>query len=72
MTFLIFLYGLIIGSFLNVLIYRIPRVKALHGRAPIARHAPPLKWYDNIPLFSYLVLRGKCRYCGQVFPFSTP
>ena len=65
MTILILIYGLIIGSFLNVCIYRIPREESI---AFPASHCPScshkLKWYDNIPLFSYLILRGKCRYCN--------
>jgi len=64
MTLLIFIYGLIIGSFLNVLIYRIPRNESIAwpgSHCPVCSHS--LKWYDNIPLFSYLVLKGKCRYC---------
>jgi leader peptidase (prepilin peptidase)/N-methyltransferase len=65
MTLLIVIYGLIIGSFLNFLIYRIPRGESIAwpgSHCPACGH--PLSWYDNIPLFSYMVLRGKCRYCG--------
>lgn len=64
MTLLIFIYGLIIGSFLNVCIYRIPRGESIAwpgSHCPTCSHS--LSWYDNIPLFSYLVLKGKCRYC---------
>ncbi len=64
MTLLIFIYGLIIGSFLNVLIYRIPKCENIAwpgSHCPACSHS--LKWYDNIPLFSYLWLKGKCRYC---------
>ena len=57
--------GLCIGSFLNVLIYRLPRGMNL---AKPASHCTvcghKLAWYDNIPLLSYLILRGKCRSCG--------
>lgn len=64
MTFIIIIYGLIIGSFLNVCIYRIPRNESIVFPGS---HCPKcntkLKWYDNIPLFSYLSLGGKCRYC---------
>jgi leader peptidase (prepilin peptidase)/N-methyltransferase len=71
MTLLIVIYGLIIGSFLNVLIYRIPRGESIAwpgSHCPACGH--PLSWYDNIPLFSYLVLRGKCRYCGTSISFQ--
>lgn len=64
MTLIIIIYGLIIGSFLNVCIYRIPRGENIAwpgSHCPTCSHS--LKWYDNIPLFSYLVLKGKCRYC---------
>ena len=66
MTLLISLYGLLIGSFLNVCIYRIPREESI---AFPSSHCPncntKLKWYDNIPVVSYLALIGKCRYCGE-------
>jgi len=61
---LILIYGLIIGSFLNVCIYRIPRGESIAwpgSHCPKCNHS--LKWYDNIPVISYLMLRGKCRYC---------
>lgn len=57
--------GLCIGSFLNVVVYRLPRGMNL---AKPASHCPGcghiLAWYDNIPLLSFLLLKGKCRYCG--------
>lgn len=61
-----FLFGTIIGSFLNVCIYRIPK-----GESVIfpPSHCPncktPIKWHDNIPIISYLLLKGKCRNCGS-------
>ena len=73
MVFLIFIYGLLIGSFLNVLIYRIPRDENIAwpgSHCPSCGHG--LKWYDNIPLFSYLFLRGRCRYCGERISLQYP
>jgi len=61
---LIFVFGLIIGSFLNVCIYRIPRNESLvfpGSHCVLCKKS--IKWYDNIPLLSYVLLRGKCRFC---------
>jgi leader peptidase (prepilin peptidase)/N-methyltransferase len=57
--------GLIVGSFLNVVIYRLPREQSVvlpRSRCPVC--LAPIAWHDNIPVLSYLVLRGKCRHCG--------
>jgi leader peptidase (prepilin peptidase)/N-methyltransferase len=57
--------GLVVGSFLNVVIHRLPRGESL---AWPGSHCPacstPIHWYDNVPLVSYLLLRGRCRGCG--------
>lgn len=73
MIILIIIHGLLIGSFLNVLIYRIPREESIAfpgSHCPSCGHK--LKWYDNIPLFSYLILNGKCRYCGTNISIQYP
>ncbi len=62
---MVFLFGLVIGSFLNVLIYRLPRgISPAHGfsMCPSCEHR--LYPIDLIPLFSWIGLKGKCRYCG--------
>ena len=62
---LIGLLGLLIGSFLNVVIYRLPRGESLNrpaSRCPGC--GKPVKPYDNIPVVSWLILRGRCRSCG--------
>lgn len=64
MYVLIFLYGIIIGSFLNVCIYRIPKKEDIvMTRSHCMQCGYQLKWYDMIPIFSYLFLGGKCRKC---------
>jgi leader peptidase (prepilin peptidase)/N-methyltransferase len=73
MTIIVFIFGLIIGSFLNVCIYRIPRNESIAwpgSHCPKCSHE--LKWYDNIPLLSYILLRGKCRYCEGVISIQYP
>jgi leader peptidase (prepilin peptidase) / N-methyltransferase len=58
------LLGLAIGSFLNVVIYRVPRDESIMTpRSHCPTCAAPIKEYDNIPVLSWLVLRGKCRQC---------
>jgi leader peptidase (prepilin peptidase) / N-methyltransferase len=61
---IIFIFGIAIGSFLNVCIYRVPLNQSIvkpRSHCPKCNHL--IAWYDNIPLLSYLILRGKCRYC---------
>ena len=69
----VFIYGLLTGSFLNVLIYRIPKKENI---AVVRSHCMKcnyqLKWYDLVPLFSWLFLRGKCRKCGEKISVQYP
>ncbi|PIP68277.1 MAG: prepilin peptidase [Candidatus Omnitrophica bacterium CG_4_9_14_0_2_um_filter_42_8] len=65
---LVFIFGLIIGSFLNVCIYRMPRSESLvFPGSRCVSCKKPIQWYDNIPLISYVLLRGKCRHCKAKF-----
>ncbi len=64
MITIIFIFGLIIGSFLNVCIYRIPRGKSIvYPPSSCPACGARIKWYDNIPILSYIFLKGKCRNC---------
>ncbi len=67
------LLGALIGSFLNVCIYRLPRHESIAwpgSHCPACSH--PIAWYDNIPFVSYLVLRGRCRHCAVRIPWRYP
>ena len=62
----VFLFGTMIGSFLNVVIYRIPKGESIVFPASKCQSCQtPLKWYHNIPILSWLFLRGKCAFCGE-------
>lgn len=62
----IFILGLMFGSFFNVLIYRLPRKKSIVSPPSACPScSTKIKWYDNIPVLSYMILRGKCRYCRE-------
>lgn len=68
-----FVFGLLIGSFLNVLIYRLPRGRSVvTGRSKCPQCDSAIAWYDNVPLLSYLILRGRCRRCGLRIPVRYP
>lgn len=62
---IIFLFGIVIGSFLNVCIYRIPKKESLIPGSHCMDCGHKLYWYDLFPVFSYLLLKGRCRYCGS-------
>ena len=72
---IVFLIGLVFGSFLNVLIHRLPLsislVKPIGSACPNCSYG--IKWYENIPVVSYLFLKGKCSNCSEsisiVYPF---
>ena len=69
----IFFVGMCIGSFLNVCIYRLPLGKSIVRPAsacPVCGKA--IQWYDNIPLISYIILRGRCRGCQTGISFRYP
>lgn len=70
---IVFLYGITIGSFLNVLIYRIPKKENIVStRSHCMSCGYQLHWYDLVPLFSYLILGGKCRECKTKLSVQYP
>ena len=72
-AFFAFAFGLLIGSFLNVCVYRLPRdlsVVRPRSYCPACEH--PIAWYDNVPLVSYAILRGACRHCKAGIPARYP
>ncbi|MDX2112088.1 MAG: prepilin peptidase [Verrucomicrobiota bacterium] len=69
---LVFVYGACIGSFLNVCIYRIPVNRSVVTPGSHCACGKPIVWYDNIPILSWLILRGHARCCGRYFSIRYP
>src|SRR6187200_118103 len=68
-----FIFGCVIGSFLNVVILRLPREKNLvSDRSACPKCGTQLRWYHNIPVFSFIALRGKCAFCGTRISWRYP
>ncbi|MGZ3771407.1 MAG: prepilin peptidase [Bdellovibrio sp.] len=68
-----FVLGSIFGSFGNVVIYRLPKEESIvKPRSYCYSCKTPVKWYDNIPIFSWFILRGRCRHCKAKFSFRYP
>jgi leader peptidase (prepilin peptidase)/N-methyltransferase len=68
-----FLLGLLFGSFLNVCISRLPDHRSISKpRSHCPQCKQTIRWYDNIPLLSWLLLRARCRHCGAAIPWTYP
>lgn len=73
MLLVVGLFGLALGSFLNVVIARVPAGRSLvHPGSACPGCGAPLTWYDNIPVLSFVALRGRCRRCGMRISWRYP
>jgi leader peptidase (prepilin peptidase)/N-methyltransferase len=69
----LFLLGLCVGSFLNVVIARVPEGRSIVGPGSACpRCSTPIAWYDNVPLLSFALLRARCRKCGEPISWRYP
>jgi leader peptidase (prepilin peptidase)/N-methyltransferase len=70
---IVFLFGATLGSFLNVVIHRLPKDESIikpRSKCPACDHA--IRWYDNLPILSFFILGRKCRDCGQPISWRYP
>ena len=67
-----FVFGLIIGSFLNVLVYRIRVAESIMGRSYCPRCKHKIRWFDNVPVLSFVLLRFRCRDCKEKISWQYP
>ena len=68
-----FILGLLFGSFLNVCISRLPQHESIaHPRSRCPKCKAPIRWYDNVPILSWLLLRARCHDCKQAIPWRYP
>ena len=73
MEIFVLIFGLLIGSFLNVCIYRIPRKESIaFGASHCTKCGNRIMWYDLVPVISYLILRGRCRNCKEKISIQYP
>ena len=68
----IFFLGLIFGSFLNCLIWRLYKGETVLGRSYCPKCKKEIKWFDNIPVVSFFVLKKKCRFCNKKISWQYP
>ena len=69
----LFVIGCCMGSFINVVIYRLPLNKSIvYPKSSCPKCNAKIKWFDNLPIISWFLLRGKCRNCKTKIDFSYP
>ncbi len=71
-TIIFFMGGLIVGSFLNVIVYRLRLAETILGRSYCPHCKAKIRWYDNIPLLSFVLLKAKCRNCRGAISWHYP
>jgi len=67
-----FLFGTCVGSFLNVVVHRLPRKESVVAPGSHCGCGQPIRWFDNVPVLSWFLLRGRARCCGRPFSFRYP
>jgi leader peptidase (prepilin peptidase) / N-methyltransferase len=72
MVIIFFIFGLIIGSFLNAVVYRLNAVESLMERSHCPKCKKKIRWFDNVPLLSFILLSAKCRDCGEKISWQYP
>lgn len=72
MFFIFLILGLIVGSFLNVVVIRLNSVENLMGRSHCPHCKKTVRWYDNVPVLSFIILSAKCRDCGEKISWQYP
>lgn len=72
MTIIFLILGLIIGSFLNAVVYRLNAVESLLERSHCPHCKKTVRWFDNVPLLSFILLSAKCRDCGEKISWQYP
>jgi len=72
MIYVVIIFGLIIGSFLNSLIWRLYAEESFRGRSFCPYCRKQISWYDNVPVLSFLFLKGRCRYCQKKISWQYP
>lgn len=72
LSFFIFVLGLIFGSFLNCLIWRLYKGETVLGRSYCPKCKKKIKWFDNIPILSFFILKKKCRFCQNKISWQYP
>jgi prepilin signal peptidase PulO-like enzyme (type II secretory pathway) len=72
MIYIVIIFGLIIGSFLNSFIWRLYSEESFKGRSFCPHCRKQISWYDNVPVLSFILLKGRCRYCKKKISWQYP